>query len=755
MRLRRIKYLVTLLLILSAFAATIAQSNIFTPVQSAPTVTPSPTHARPGTLITVTLSGFSGSDTSCTASGTPVSNPSSCSLSGGAGTFTFTVASVGAGTYTITVTGNPTSDSGQASFNVDNFGLVLTPTSGPSGTDVKFTITGVPTTDTSCSVSSPTNPSVVTSAACVVSNGSGNGTFIAGPVPPDNYVIEITACTGNNGCAPSVGDFAQQEFTVTTGPRIILTPPAGQTGLHVQVNGTGFSPADQSCTISAVGLDANGHSPLLAGSAACVIHAGSGVVNGSFTVGNVLPGQYVIEVTGCGGNNGCFPSAGDFAQALLNVVSGPVIGLKPSTGQPGAHILVNGTGFLPTDTSCTVSAVGLDSNGHSPLLAGTAACGIKVGSGAVNGSFSIGNVLPGQYVIEITGCLGNNGCFPSAGDFAQAVLNVVNGPVIGLKPSTGQPGAHILVNGTGFLPTDTSCTVSAVGLDANGHSPILAGTAACGIKVGSGAVNGSFSIGNVLPGQYVIEITACGGNNGCFPSAGDFAQAVLNVVSGPVIGLKPSTGQPGAHILVNGTGFLPTDTSCTVSAVGLDANGHSPLLAGTAACGIRAGTGIVNGSFTIGNVLPGQYVIEITACLGNNGCFPSAGDFAQAVLNVVSGPTIKLFPSTARTGAHIEVNGTGFLPTDTSCSVSSIPASLEVIVPGTAACAINAGTGFVNASFIVSNVQPGQYLIEITGCLGNNGCAPSAGDFAQAVLFVVSGPSISLFPSTDCAGYAC
>ncbi len=257
------------------------------------------------------------------------------------------------------------------------------------------------------------------------------------------------------------------------------------------------------------------------------------MVNGSFTIGNVLPGQYIIEITGCLGNNGCFPSSGDFAQAVLNVVNGPVIKLSPASARTGAHILVNGTGFLPTDTSCTVSAVGFDANGHSPLLSGTAACVISVGSGIVGGSFTIGNVLPGQYVIEVTGCRGNNGCFPSSGDFAQAVLNVVGGPVIGLNPSTGQPGAHILVNGTGFLPTDTSCTVSAVGFDANGHSPLLSGTAGCAITVGSGAVNGSFTIGNVLPGQYVIEVTGCGGNNGCFPSSGDFAQAVLNVVNGP------------------------------------------------------------------------------------------------------------------------------------------------------------------------------------------------------------------------------
>ncbi len=236
---------------------------------------------------------------------------------------------------------------------------------------------------------------------------------------------------------------------------------------------------------------------------------------------------------------------------------------RPQTA-PGTHVEVNGTGFLPSDTTCVL--VSGSSNLVNPILAGTAACIIQEGSGVVNASFTVGNVPPGQYVIEIDASSGiistvtttlaastttattatsssTTTTFTSTTnlqiDTAQALLNVVGGPKISLNPATGQPGVHVEVNGTGFLPTDTSCTVSSVGFDANGHSPMLSGTAACAIEVGSGVVNGSFTIGNVLPGQYVIEITGCSGNNGCFPSSGDFAQAVLNVVSGPVIGLSP------------------------------------------------------------------------------------------------------------------------------------------------------------------------------------------------------------------------
>jgi hypothetical protein len=49
------------------------------------------------------------------------------------------------------------------------------------------------------------------------------------------------------------------------------------------------------------------------------------------------------------------------------------------------------------------------------VLGGTAACAIPSGSGMPYGSFIIGNVLPGEYVVQLTG---------NQGDSAQAILGV-------------------------------------------------------------------------------------------------------------------------------------------------------------------------------------------------------------------------------------------------------------------------------------------------------------------------------------------
>ena len=115
-----------------------------------------------------------------------------------------------------------------------------------------------------------------------------------------------------------------------------------------------------------------------------------------------MPGAYVIEASG---------NQGDVAQALLEVTGGAQFGLSPATGGPGADVSVQGAGFLPTDTTCTISSP----SSPSVVLAGTAACAIPSGTGMPYGGFIIGNVLPGEYVVQVTG---------NQGDSAQAILTV-------------------------------------------------------------------------------------------------------------------------------------------------------------------------------------------------------------------------------------------------------------------------------------------------------------------------------------------
>jgi hypothetical protein len=184
------------------------------------------------------------------------------------------------------------------------------------------------------------------------------------------------------------------------------------------------------------------------------------------------------------------------------------------------------------------------------------------------------------------------------------------------------------------------------------------------------------------------------------------------VESAPTISLSGS----GSSISFAGSGFLPTDTTCSVSSP----SSNGVIL--SSACVVQAGTGMPNGGFMVGNVLPGEYVIQVT---GNY------GDFAQAILQVNRGaPQFGLGGGGQVTGyqagSRVSIQATGLLPTDTTCVISS-PSSPNVVLPGTAACVIQAGTGVAYGGFIVGNVLPGSYVIQVTG---------NQGDFAQTVLAI-------------------
>jgi hypothetical protein len=186
--------------------------------------------------------------------------------------------------------------------------------------------------------------------------------------------------------------------------------------------------------------------------------------------------------------------------SVPNVVAQPVVSLSSQTARAGIEMSITGTGFLPTDTSCTFSSP------SSAALVTSSACVTQ--SGSLSGGFTVGNVAPGDYVVQASGNLG---------DFAQAILDVSGGAQLGLSPASGPPGLDVSVHGFGFLPTDTTCSISSP----SSPNPILPGSGACVIQSGSGTAIGGFMIGNVLPGEYVVQLT---GNQG------DSAQALLDVV---------------------------------------------------------------------------------------------------------------------------------------------------------------------------------------------------------------------------------
>ena len=116
-------------------------------------------------------------------------------------------------------------------------------------------------------------------------------------------------------------------------------------------------------------------------------------------MGNVPPGEYVIEVTACAGNNGCAPSCGDWVQAILVVLATPKIWLSV-WGPWGANLQVFGSGFSVNDEGCTLSVDGLAGVGPAYTLAGG---GCQVQGGQLTGWIAISALPPGSYKLVADG----------------------------------------------------------------------------------------------------------------------------------------------------------------------------------------------------------------------------------------------------------------------------------------------------------------------------------------------------------------
>jgi len=170
-------------------------------------------------------------------------------------------------------------------------------------------------------------------------------------------------------------------------------------------------------------------------------------------------------------------STGDL---LFSVALNPLM-LNPSSGQVLAQVLVQGFGFSPSDSSCSL----LGNPVASPSC--------TISGGSLTGSFVVGNVPAGSYTVTATG--------NQEGDYSSASFTVLP-PVLVLNPSSGPDGATVSFSGVGFYSTDSSCVLTG--------SP-AATLPSCSIA-GGVLTPGSFVVASTAPiGAYTITATTNGG----------------------------------------------------------------------------------------------------------------------------------------------------------------------------------------------------------------------------------------------------
>ncbi|MFI5449831.1 MAG: hypothetical protein ACHQ03_08745 [Candidatus Bathyarchaeia archaeon] len=260
----------------------------------------------------------------------------------------------------------------------------------------------------------------------------------------------------------STGDLL---FNVTQNP-LMLNPTSGQVfytapgfpNPEVQVQGSGFSSKDTSCTLSGI--------PVPLPLPPCSISGGN--IATSFNVANVPSGTYIVTATG--------HPEGDYSSASFTVLP-PTLFLSPSSGPAGMPVTVSGVGYYSTDSICTLVGIPVSAPGPCTIV-----------NGVLTASFVVAPVSPGTYCITAKTDGGDTG--------VATALFTVQPQQITLSLLIAPPGTLVSVSGSGFSLADTTCSLSG--------NPV--GSPTCAVGAG-GTITGSFTVTNVRQGTYTITAT--------------------------------------------------------------------------------------------------------------------------------------------------------------------------------------------------------------------------------------------------------
>ena len=686
------------------------------------TLTLNPTSGVPGTVITITGSGFAINtagrvwfDTNRDGVMDP-GEPQVAVTTTAAGAIpagiTLTVPGVIPAIYSVRAD-IPSGGSVEAStnFTVSTPSLTLSPNTGVAGTVISVTgsnfalnTVGVVGFDSNGNgVIDPGEPQVAVT------------TTAAGAIPGGIFLTVPAVAAGAYQVLadiPSGGSVeASASFTIPS-PSVTLSPNSGVPGAVITITGSSFAPN----TAGVVGFDSNGNGAIDPGEpqvAVTTTAAGAIPAGITLTVPAVAPGTYGVRAD--------IPSGGPVEAVASFTVSSPSITLTPNSGVPGTVITITGSGFAIN----TAGVVGFDSNGNGAIDPGEPQVAVTTtAAGAIPAGINL--IVPAV----AAGSYGVRADIPSGGSVEASASFTVSSPSITLSPNSGVPGKVITITGSSFALN----TVGVVGFDSNGNGAIDPGEPQVAVTTtAAGAIPAGIILTVPAVAAGVYQVLAD------IPSGGSVEASANFTVSARSITLSPASGTSGTAITISGSGFALN----TVGVVGFDSNGNGAIDPGepqvavttTAAGAIPAGI-----TLTVPAVAPGTYGVRAD--------IPSGGSIEASASFTVSSPSVTLSPSTGGPGTAITITGSGFAPNtagvvgfDSNGNGAIDPGEPQVAVTTTAAGAIPAGI-----ILTVPAVAPGTY--------GVRADIPSGGSVEASASFTVPSPSIALSPTSGVAGAA-
>lgn len=304
-----------------------------------------------------------------------------------------------AGEHTITVIGDDSDTEAEAEFTVEPE-IILSPTSGPSGTEVTVSGTGFGYRSEIEYVEFDGDDVTddIEGDDKADSHGSFEFTFIVTETASDTYDLEVEDEDGNADTA---------EFTVAAA--VSLTPATGYVGSEVVITGEGFD-EQEGITVEYDGADITDD---IEGDET----DSDGELTSTFSIPASAAGDHTITVIG--------DDSGLEAEAEFTVEPETII--SSESGAAGDTITVSGSGFRASK-AITVT---FDNEAVATVVSGA------------NGSFNTSVTVPvraaGTYEVQVS-----DGTNTTEADFSIVVAT------ISLSINAGYVGSRVSVNGSGF-----------------------------------------------------------------------------------------------------------------------------------------------------------------------------------------------------------------------------------------------------------------------------------------------------------------
>ena len=466
-------------------------------------------------------------------------------------------------------------------------------------------------------------------------------------------------------------------FTIV--PKLTLSSNSGLKGDVIEVTGRGFGyntagNANVTLAFSTVSASDFVVSP------SRIRPNANGTFTASFTVPNVVDGNYAITATG----DATTSPSGLLNSATVQFRVGESIRLSTHSGPTGTQVRVEGRGFTaPTATIPSTVSIFME----------TATDSIQVfANAAVNAAGTFVATFTVPQIAE--SALGDWTVKADASDFREASATFrVNGiPSVTTNPVSGSPYTSDVITVTGRNFTAIAGTNITITLD--GYPVTTTRTAS------DGSFTATFTVPQIDTKSYTLEAKEDNKiNNGL--NNGLVATVKFGIAATSVAVLPSSTNlAAGAPMTIRGFGFgtLGTDYRANITI-------------GDLLVARNVGHTIVDGGFNtvVPSLAAGTYDVKIVT---------DSGLSAKTTMTITKATTVVLDPALTTRGSTVNITGSNFRAIAGSATVSILNATNRELI-NAISVAINASGAIVDGQYTVpKDFKLGDYIINVTDSYG-------------------------------------